>query len=972
MKTDASEERLSKYELIRLLGAGGMGEVYLARDTVLQRQVAIKFVSPSRVSDPAANARLLREARAAATLDHPGICPVYDVDVDPSGRTCIVMQYVEGETLAARLTRGPLEPREALELGAAVADALAAAHAHGIVHRDLKPQNIILTADGRPKLLDFGIAYAEVSPDAASELATHTSTSQWSPGALVGTPAYMSPEQVLRKPLDARTDLFSLGAVLFECLTGTPAFQAASNMDTWARVAYVTPPAPSALNPRVPPAADAVVARLLAKEPADRLPSAHEAASAIRQVFATPDTGAPGVWTGRRVAVAAVVMAAMATAGVSGWVITRPHAPAPTDQARDWYDMGTRHIRNGAYYSARKALHEAVQSYDMYPQAWVRLAEAQSELDDEREALSSLLRVNDLLKRTKLSNDDQMRVDAVSARVRRDLASALTRYQQIADAHPSDPGAWLDLGRIRETAGRRADAKAAFERALQVQPQYAAAHLRLGEIAAAELRRDDALKAFAEAERLYLSASDFEGQTETLLQRAKFLNAIGDLDGARKDLANATALAGQTGNTFQQIRASLLLSSVTASAGRFSEAATQAEEAASLAAQYGLGTQQAEGLIQSGTVRLQSTPPDSAGAQVRIERGIEAAKALRAHLVAARGTLQLAGVYIRRHQPQDALNVVRGVLPFLHDLHFLRYELVALAIMARANEDLGEYKAARSLAEEVLSAGDSLKDDAEVAGALEPLAGVAAASGALPQALALRDRLEGLHKKQQDRGLLPYDLTLRAEILIRLGRIEEAEAPLREVEAGIAERVDSYVGRTQKVLQLRALADTIQLRFEDAERHSSQVLSGSKDTSSTTSRLAAVLLAHARARLRRPVDARDAIPASDTAGSPAFLLELRYWRASTWLARGQAHAALDEVSAGLKVLDRLPSPEAEWRLGALGAAAARQLSDGAAADALAARAAAALSRLHDEWKTDAGSYDRRPDLIERRRAAGLS
>src|SRR5215471_8976757 len=282
MAIDASEERLSKYELIRPLGSGGMGEVYLAHDRVLERQVAIKFVSPARLRDPDAERRLVREARAAAALDHPAICPVYDVRVS-EGRTCIVMQYVDGETLATRLTRGPLESREVASLAMQISEALEAAHAAGIVHRDLKPQNIMLTADGRPKLLDFGIAQIRLPAEVLASVVTHTAAEMATlSGAVVGTPAYMSPEQVLRKPLDGRSDLFSLGAVLYECLTGQPAFLAATDVETWARVVYVAPPPPSSLTRAVTPEIDAVVAKLLAKDPDQRYGSAADAAQALR------------------------------------------------------------------------------------------------------------------------------------------------------------------------------------------------------------------------------------------------------------------------------------------------------------------------------------------------------------------------------------------------------------------------------------------------------------------------------------------------------------------------------------------------------------------------------------------------------------------------------------------------------------------------------------------------------------------
>ena len=965
MQTDASEERLSKYELQRLLGSGGMGEVYLARDTVLRRQVAIKFVSPQRLGDPSANARLLREARAAATLDHPGICPVYDVQVDANGRTCIVMQYVDGETLAARLARGAMAPAEAVALGAAIADALAAAHARGIVHRDLKPQNIVLGEAGRPKLLDFGIAQADVTAGIAAEIATHTDTAAWSPGAIVGTPAYTSPEQVLRKPVDARSDLFSLGAVLFESLTGQPAFLAGSDIETWARVVYVNPPPPSSFNPRIPAALDAVVARLLAKAPEDRYQSAADAAAAIRAV----QRGAVPQHRRSRLAIAAV-FAVATTVGASAWWFSRPAIVAPPAQAIDWYQIGTRHLRNGAYYSARAALHEAVKSYDPYLQAWAELAEAQAELDDSRAALTSLVRVADLAKTTTVSADDAARVAAMSAFVLRDLGRATAEYQRFAEAHPSDPGAWLDLGRVREAAESRAEAQAAYERALAVQPQYAAAHLRLGVIAAAELRRDEALRQFGEAERLYVSASDYEGQTETLLQRAAFLNAINDLSGARKDVSAAAALAASQKNPFQQIRAQLTLGSVTASEGSYSEAAALADAAATAATRYDLATLAAEALIQSGTARLQARDRDVVGAQLHLERGIDAAKAQGAHRLAARGTLQLASVFLIRHQPQDALNVVEGVRPFLHDGHYRRLELLALSIESRAYEALGRYATARALAADVLKAAEDLKDDAEVALAVDQFSALAAASGALPDALQLRVRAEALTRARHNVTQLPFDLTLHAELLIRLGRFAEADTVLAELEAGIDQRVDAYVARQRKTVQLRALADTEQHRFQEAERRSGLVVDASREAD-TTSRLAAVLLANARGQLKRPPDARDRF-SDDNSGSLAFVTELRYWRALALLSRGRAPAALAEVTSALAALEQAPSPEAAWRLEAVGAAAAGRSGDPARAGQFAGRAGAALARLRADWKGDAVAYEARPDLIDLRRMAGLS
>ena len=205
-------EWIPNYRLIRQLGAGGMGEVFLATHETLGKQVAIKLLPQSRVGQAESERRFLREAQAAATLDHPNICPVYDYGVH-DGRPFIVMQFVAGETLGARLRRsGALGVRQSLEIALDIAEGLKAAHHHGIVHRDLKPQNVMVSPDGQVKVLDFGLA--KVPTPATDVQSTVEMSELTSPGALLGTAPYMAPEQVQGRDVDGRADLFALGAVL--------------------------------------------------------------------------------------------------------------------------------------------------------------------------------------------------------------------------------------------------------------------------------------------------------------------------------------------------------------------------------------------------------------------------------------------------------------------------------------------------------------------------------------------------------------------------------------------------------------------------------------------------------------------------------------------------------------------------------------------------------------------------------------
>ena len=261
---------LDSYEIVALLGAGGMGEVYCARDTALKRDVAIKILPDFWSRDPERLKRFELEAQAAAALNHPNIVSIFHVG-QYEGSPYIVTELLHGETLRERLRGGPIRLRESIDVGGDIARGLAAAHDAGIIHRDLKPENIFLTKDGRVKILDFGLAKLNPAKSTTSDGPTASFQPQTSPGHVLGTVGYMSPEQVRGQPADARSDIFAVGVILYEMLTGKPAFRKATSAETMTAILNEDPPAVSQNATSVPPGLQRVVSRCLAKNPAQRL-----------------------------------------------------------------------------------------------------------------------------------------------------------------------------------------------------------------------------------------------------------------------------------------------------------------------------------------------------------------------------------------------------------------------------------------------------------------------------------------------------------------------------------------------------------------------------------------------------------------------------------------------------------------------------------------------------------------------------
>src|SRR3989442_682414 len=328
----ATGTKLGPYEIQSPLGAGGMGEVYRARDTRLERTVAVKVLPANLSSDPSLRQRLEREARAVSKLSHPHICTLHDIG-HHDGVDFLGMELVEGETLEHRLVKGPLPTGEVLSIAAQIADALAKAHGVGIVHRDLKPANVMLTKTGA-KLMDFGLA-KQSGMGGDLPLMTAEQSKLTMQGSIVGTFQYMAPEQLEGKDADARADIFALGELIYEMATGKPAFSAKSRASLIAAILTTEPPPMESLQPMTPVALGRIVKKCLAKDPDERWQSASDLAAELKWIAeggsqASETMRVPvarAKWARANWILASIFFLLALTSGMAWWTATHRRLP---------------------------------------------------------------------------------------------------------------------------------------------------------------------------------------------------------------------------------------------------------------------------------------------------------------------------------------------------------------------------------------------------------------------------------------------------------------------------------------------------------------------------------------------------------------------------------------------------------------------------------------------------------------------
>jgi tetratricopeptide (TPR) repeat protein/predicted Ser/Thr protein kinase len=981
-------QTISHFRIIDLLGEGGMGVVYLAEDIHLGRRVAMKFLSTTTKEY---RARFLREARAVSALTHPNIATVFDYGETAEGKPYIVMELVEGEPLNEKLREGSLPLPEAVRIVSYIAEALGEAHRMGVVHRDVKPSNVVITERGQVKVLDFGLV-KQISEQTALGADPNQKTlpsTRTRSDVIVGTPLYLSPEQATGKAIDGRSDLFALGVVLYECITGQSAFAGGSVIEIGAQVIHVTPTVPSQLNDRLPPELDRITMKAIEKKVEARYQTADELIEDLRRVLPTLDsdgyrrarstesmrkqrthsatafTTITDTLRRPRLSLATVLIAAFAVAFV-GWGLWRwlhsPYKPSPV--ALEWYNNGTDALRNGAALQASKALEKAIAEDGKFGLAHARLAEAWFELDYTDKALQEIVRAQSLVaNRSLLASSDALYVDAISSTVTRDFPGAIKAYTDLVQLSPNDPSVYLDLGRVYE---KNEEPKKAIERyaeAIKHDPQYATALLRIGSLYARQLDQERSTAAFNSADTIYQARGNYEGQAEVSFQRGFLFDQLSKLPEARQHLGRALDLAKTTNNEYQQVKTLQKLGGVEVDANNLPEARKYMLDAIALARAKGIDNLVKRGLVDLGNTFLAEA--NYAEAEKYVQQSLELSLQQKDAPNAARARLVLSSLAERQGNSDQVVSYVEQALPFYQQGGYRKELLQALALFGRAKVQKGEYDAATQAFDQELKLSQQFGDQVQEGLAHEDSGLLLIKRGRHQEAL---QQFEQSYEIAQSLGVKKSMVMIpihRANALWRLGRYDEARKAL-SVAAPVADRQDApknlsatyYLAIARMALSERHFPEAL-ARSQQAFALTGTQLKRAAVMATFTSGLAQALSGSSAGRVK----CEQAVKSARELGDPLLLAESLLMLAEAQLHSRDAAAALKSSLEAKELSARIGSPDTELTAWLTAARASRGAGDFQNAREYATRADKLLGSFEQLWgKDNYNFFLNRPDI----------
>jgi len=982
-------QTVSHYRITEKLGEGGMGVVYLAEDKHLARRVAIKFLSST---DHHYRARFIREARAVSALSHPNIATVHDYGETDEGQPFIVMEYVKGMTLSAVLDDG-LTMLRSVEIVSSIAEALGEAHEHGIVHRDIKPSNVVINERGQVKVLDFGLVkHLFEQPSSGVDLDADTLYStQTRSDVIVGTPLYLSPEQATGKPIDGRSDLFALGALLYECLTGHSAFSGSSVLEIGAQIIHVNPEPPSRKNKRVTQELDRITMKALEKKVETRYQTAGEMLVDLKTVAGTlSDDGVTIVnKAGRssnngtktspsalhtftmslrreRFSIGSIVAAILLT-GLVIWAVyyfwpRRYYQPSAA--ALSWYERGTDAMRNGAYFQASKMLEQAIQIDGNYPLARARLAQAWTELDYSDRAKDELLAAT--AHRAEMSPKDVLYLDAITATVRRDFSSAVKAYSEIAQQSPNEAQVYVDLGYAYENDGNPDKALENYEKAISLNNgQYATAYLRGGIVYNRTQKTDKAIELFNTAERLFTAASNSEGFNEVLHQRGILYRDRGKYDEARTQFSQSLTSARALGNPAQQITALIELSYLASMKGDSGESEEYAKQAISLAQLNHIENLTAGGLLELGNSF--SSRGEYKKAEDYFNQAIQFAQANKGRLRENRGLSNLGGLYIQTLRVDEGLPLVQRALEFFQANNYPRNVSYCLTQIGRAYRRKGSYALALQALNQKLELAKQGGNQIMIADCYGEIGAVLFDQQNYPAALEQYDNSLKIYEGVGNKLRTVFNKANRGNILWRLGRYDEARAVLSEVLATANDSKDDF----KQLLPVLQVVDSeillSQRRLSEAQAKGNAAIAAAGHDYPDVAIEGKFVVGLAKALSG---DGKNGQALCEEAVKLANGLSDANLPTQALLAQAEAalkaNSAYTALTLALQAQQRFATGgqlESEWRAWLIAAQASQLLGDKNKADEQFTEAKSARSRLEQQWGTEAfKTYVLRPDI----------
>ena len=985
-------QTVSHYRILEKLGEGGMGVVYLAEDQHLARRVAIKFLTST---DHHYRARFIREARAVSALTHPNIAIVHDYGETSTGQPFLVMEFVKGKSLSQLLEEG-LTLRRSVEIVASIAEAIAEAHHHGIVHRDIKPSNILVNERGVVKVLDFGLVKhlfdppsSEVDLDAQTIYSTQTRSD-----VIVGTPLYLSPEQATGKQVDGRSDIFALGALLYECLTGRSAFSGASVLEIGAQIIHVTPPPPSKLNPQITPALDRITMKALQKKVEDRYQSADDLLTDLRAAMVglggngvpvsskgnKPTAGDMNRATSalatltlqlrrQRFSLASFILTIVAS-GLAIWAVIHfwpRNYYQPSPAAKQWYDIGTDALRNGAFHQASKALQQAIQIDGNYALARARLAQAWTELDYIDNAKDELLAIQSLTRNgMAITDKDALYLDAITAMATRDFREAVKAYSAIAEMSPNESQVYVDLGYAYENDGKPDQALQSYTKAISLNDgQYATAYLRAGVVYNRKQETDNALKMYEKAEQLYRAASNNEGVNEVMRRRGVLFRRVGRYDEAQAQFQQCLDAARAMGLEAQQIYALIDLSFLASVRGQASDAESFAQQAVTIAQQKKLENLAASGLLELGN--SYSSKQDYEKAEHYFNQAIQLARSNKGRFGEALGMMNLAGVYIYTLRVDQGLQLAQQALNFFQQGNYPSSVSLCLTQLTRGYRRKGDYEGALKAANQKLDLARKDGAQPEIAGAYREMAAVLLDREDLPGALKQFEQAYEIYQTVNSPQQLAFNKANRGNILWRLGHYDQAAVVLDELSKTINENRSANQQLVPTVLLYQA-----ELRL--SQRNVAEAIALSNEAVTTAGTQFPEIAIEGRSVLglaqAMSGNGREALKMCDEAVKMAtatgdFLLQSRALlnKAEAALLTNDAHTALNLATDAQARFDSGQQYESEWRAWLIASRASEKLGDKNKAQEQLASAMSVRAKLEQQWGADAfKQYSSRPDI----------